>query len=71
MAFPYGQAIVNCLEGSMDMEVIKGQTDPLQGWVSFGYGHKEPAPVLRIARKAAVPTRFVSLLLPFRREDHP
>lgn len=63
--------IVNCLEDPVGVEVIRGQTEPLQGWVSFGYGHKEPAPVLRTARKAAVPTRFVTVLLPFRGKDRP
>ena len=47
-------------------EVLLGQTDPIQGWVSYRYGSKEPAPVLRARYQGATPVTFLSLVLPAR-----
>lgn len=39
-----------------------GSTDPIGGWVSYGYSTKEPAPQLIFERTGAMPSRFITLI---------
>ncbi|HEY7792302.1 MAG TPA: alginate lyase family protein [Vicinamibacterales bacterium] len=44
--------------------VLQGQTDPLAGWVSTGYGRWVPAPVLIYSTTTELPCRIVTLIWP-------
>jgi hypothetical protein len=46
-------------------QLISGSTDPIQGWVSFSSGQKQPAPVLRYRHTGKVPVLFATLLYPW------
>jgi len=41
-----GLCIVPFPDEGLEVELRCGETNPPRGWVSFAYGHKEPAPVL-------------------------
>jgi len=45
-------------------EKITGSKEPIQGWYSEDYGHREPAPVLVAKTRCATPRRFSWLLWP-------
>jgi hypothetical protein len=51
---------------AMKAQIIQGQTDPVQGWISFFSGEKQAAPVLRYRYRGAVPVQFCTLLYPAR-----
>ena len=44
-------------------DIRTGQADPIQGWVSPGYGERVPAPVVSW-RQRSKKAHFVTLLLP-------
>lgn len=46
-------------------EVIKGREDPVQGWVSYKYGMKEPAPMVRIPVKTAGAFAALTAIYPY------
>jgi hypothetical protein len=46
-------------------EVIVGATAPIQGWVSFFSGEKQPAPTLCYHQQAVVPLQFCTVLYPY------
>ncbi|HXV96776.1 MAG TPA: heparinase II/III-family protein, partial [Anaerolineae bacterium] len=46
-------------------EVIIGATAPIQGWVSFFSGEKQPAPTLRYHQEAVAPLQFCTVLYPY------
>jgi hypothetical protein len=50
--------------GPLHAEVICGQSSPIQGWVSSGYGAKQPAPVLRATAESTLPLVAVTILAP-------
>jgi len=45
-------------------QLIEGATDPIQGWIAFSSGRKEPAPVLRYRYIGQVPAQFATVLYP-------
>ncbi|HEX5055628.1 MAG TPA: alginate lyase family protein [Gammaproteobacteria bacterium] len=45
-------------------ELVRGRTDPPQGWVAPDYGCREPAPMLVCSTTAQLPLRIVTLLFP-------
>jgi hypothetical protein len=45
-------------------EVLIGETEPIQGWISYRSGEKMPAAVLRLRQVGAVPVQFVTLCAP-------
>lgn len=49
-------------------EVLEGQLDPIQGWVSQDYGLREPAPVVIYSGVAPFPLRLVTVLVPTEHE---
>jgi hypothetical protein len=51
------------LGGQAGQSVHRGSTDPIQGWVSFGYGHREPAPAVAVA-KTGSHVRFFTMIVP-------
>jgi hypothetical protein len=46
------------------LELIQGQLDPIQGWVSSRYGQKEPAPVLVHSGMNPLPVSVFSIIYP-------
>lgn len=46
------------------LDTFRGETDPIQGWVSSVSGYKEPADTLRYRSETEVPTQFITLLYP-------
>jgi hypothetical protein len=48
----------------VSISIAKGDESPMQGWVSYDYGHKEPAQVLVARADATLPARFHWLLCP-------
>jgi hypothetical protein len=56
--------IVPLQPDGLDVEVVTGATEPLQGWVSFYSGQKVPAPVLCYSKTAHAPTAFQTVLYP-------
>jgi Heparinase II/III-like protein/Heparinase II/III N-terminus len=42
----------------------RGSDQPMEGWVSADYGHRQPAPVAVYTTAARLPVRLVTLLLP-------
>lgn len=45
-------------------EVVAGSAAPIAGWVSAGYGRRQPAPVLIYTARARLPLRIATLLFP-------
>jgi len=48
----------------LDLRVERGSAEPLGGWVSAGYGLRQPAPALVFSATTRLPVRIVTLLLP-------
>jgi hypothetical protein len=46
-------------------DVIRGMTNPIQGWLSLFSGEKRPAPVVRYRREDAAPVQFCTVLYPY------
>lgn len=46
-------------------EVLNEASKPIQGWVSFFSGQKQPAPVLRYRQENSAPVQFVTVLYPY------
>ncbi len=53
-----------CASAFLKTEIIEGQLDPIQGWVSALYGQKSPAPVLCIRMSAPAPASAMFILRP-------
>jgi len=51
-------------DSRVSLEVIEGCGQPIQGWYSHNYGHREPSPVLVGKISCATPARFPWLLWP-------
>ena len=43
-------------------DLLRGETAPIGGWVSRGYGHKEPAATLRATLTGSVPTGAMTIV---------
>jgi len=50
---------------------IEGQVDPIQGWVSSGYGEKSQAPTLRLSMQTLAPASGMFVMLPSHSEADP
>jgi hypothetical protein len=49
--------------------VTKGvSVEVLDGWVSFSYGTKDKAPVVKYSKKAQVPVCFSNVIFPYKGE---
>jgi len=55
-----------CMFGSdvVSAEVLCGQTNPIQGWASTGYGDRHASPVLKASMRAKAPAAMMSFLVP-------
>jgi len=59
------------LHKGIEAEVIEGSEDPIQGWVSYEYGSKIRAPVLRYTKRGELPAFLDVILYPFIGKDAP
>jgi hypothetical protein len=59
-----GDVLVWQLLAAPQPRIIKGRTDPVQGWVSYEYGSPIPAPVIQTS-KSGRSARFITLIAPF------
>lgn len=57
-------AIAPFAAGDFRPALIIGSTDPIQGWVSFYSGRKEPSPTLRYRQERTAPIQFCTVLYP-------
>ena len=46
-------------------QILEGSENPIQGWLSSGYGQKTPSPVLQLVQKQVLPTYIDVVLYPF------
>ena len=51
------------LDGGGSQSVVAGATSPIQGWVSFDYGQRVPAPAVSVT-KTGTRVRFFTLIVP-------
>jgi hypothetical protein len=59
-----GLWIVPLASQALNLEVRKGQLDPIDGWMSPAYGVREPAPVAIYAGRVSLPLRITTLIVP-------
>lgn len=73
LAHAHDSALLLFLDATASLrpKIICGQDAPLQGWVSSGYGVKQPAPVLCATAECSVPLRAVTIIAPFRLDHAP
>jgi hypothetical protein len=45
-------------------DLIQGQVDPIEGWVSHGYGALEPSPTLRVRMTGSAPAASITVVAP-------
>jgi Heparinase II/III-like protein/Heparinase II/III N-terminus len=55
----------------IQMELIEGATEPIQGWISPEYGRRVAAPVLLYSVQLKLPFRMITLLLPVKDSSTP
>jgi hypothetical protein len=58
-----GNVLVRQLVGTPQVRIVGGQTSPVQGWISYTYGIKVPAPVAEAIR-TGTNVRYVTLIVP-------
>jgi hypothetical protein len=58
-----GNVLIRQLAGTPTLRIIKGRTDPVQGWVSYSYGTKVAAPVEEAIQKGKH-VRYLTLIVP-------
>ena len=65
-----GAGIVVCplMTPPLNRKRFKGQSNPIQGWVSYDYAVKVPAEVLQYSKREKGSTCFATLLVPFQRK---
>jgi hypothetical protein len=59
----WGNLEIRQLAEGCQADIVTGQEQPIRGWISSGYGHKEPAPSLCFSRLGSLPFRFCSVIL--------
>lgn len=60
-----GLIIAPLTSNKLEASLITGATEPIQGWVSFFSGEKQPAPTLRYRQQAIAPFQFCAVLYPY------
>jgi hypothetical protein len=56
--------LVNRSSGETESEILCGSTDPIGGWISYGYAWKKPVPQLCIKARGPVPLHFTTVIMP-------
>lgn len=66
--YPQGAGILlkPLISGQVDLKHYSGSTDPIQGWVSYDYAVKTPAPAAEYILTRTGLVRLVTLLVPFK-----
>ncbi|MCE5186353.1 MAG: heparinase II/III family protein [Planctomycetaceae bacterium] len=66
--YPNGAGIVvrPLQKDSLAFKEYNGSKEPIQGWVSYDYAVKVPAPVIEYSVRKRGPVRLVTLLVPFK-----
>jgi hypothetical protein len=59
------------LNENLDLQILEGSEDPFQGWVSYDYGTKEPAPAVIYSKEGALPATFNTVYYPYPNGVHP
>ncbi|HLF25780.1 MAG TPA: alginate lyase family protein [Anaerolineae bacterium] len=65
-----GLGIVPLATADLQAEIITGATEPIQGWMSFDSGEKQPAPALRYRWVGQAPVQFCTVLYPYPAGGH-
>lgn len=55
-------AIQMLTDSALTVRVLKGEKNPIQGWVSKQYGRKAPAPVLLVSGTCFIPLKMTTLI---------
>jgi hypothetical protein len=58
-------------EVPLQARLSRGSRQPMEGWISPGYGQRQPAPMVVYSTTAPLPLRIVTLLLPSREPNAP
>jgi hypothetical protein len=58
-----GNVMIRQLVGSPTIRVVTGARNPIQGWISYSYGHKVAAPVVQAIRQGTN-VRYLTLIVP-------
>ena len=59
----HGNVLIRQLVGRPTLTVVKGRTNPIQGWISYSYGTKVEAPVEEAILKGTN-VRYLTLIVP-------
>jgi hypothetical protein len=58
-----GNVLIRQLAGAPALQIVKGATNPIQGWVSYRYGTKVATPVVEAVRTGTA-VRYLTLIAP-------
>jgi hypothetical protein len=58
-----GNLVIRQLAADPTIRIVAGATDPIQGWISYGYGERIPAPVVE-ASMVGSDVRYLTLIVP-------
>lgn len=58
-----GNLLIRQLIGRPGVTVVKGRSDPVQGWISYRHGTKVAAPVIEVTQRGTS-VRYLTLLVP-------
>jgi hypothetical protein len=58
-----GNVLIRQLAGGPTLRVVRGATNPIQGWISYRYGTKVAAPVVQAIR-SGTSVRYLTLIAP-------
>jgi hypothetical protein len=64
LASRHGSRFLLVPPAGAEARVVEGSENPIQGWVSYDYGHRQPAPVLECRVRAEMPARLDWMLWP-------
>lgn len=60
---PRANLLIRQLAGTPTRRIVKGSTNPIQGWISYRYGKKVAAPVVEAVR-TGTSVRYLTLIAP-------
>ena len=66
-----GLTIMPSSTADLQVRIVSGQKDPLQGWVPAGWGHHRPAPVAIYSVEQQLPVAIDTVLFPYPRDQAP
>jgi hypothetical protein len=66
-----GLTILPHADTALDVRIVSGQHQPLQGWVPAGWGKHRPAPVAIYSAEADLPLAIDTVLYPYPKDEAP